>query len=101
MRPDGSLVADLLVASTQNRPAITNVAASATNGARRRREGTATTCEDPDDTAAYWTPTLSVDGVPVDPTFLRAYYRARPGVERGQVGPLEDAWYAPTRERGR
>lgn len=44
-------------------------------------QGTATTCEDPDDTAAYWTPTLSVDGVPVDPTFLRAYYRARPGVD--------------------
>lgn len=29
------------------------------------------------------------------------WLRARPGVERGQVGPLEDAWYAPTRERGR
>lgn len=43
--------------------------------------GTPTTCEDPDDTAAYWVPTLSVRGEPVDPTFVRAYYRARPGVD--------------------
>jgi hypothetical protein len=43
--------------------------------------GTPTTCEDPDDTAAYWVPTLTVRGVPVDPTFVRAYYRARPGVD--------------------
>lgn len=43
--------------------------------------GTATTCEDTDDTAAYWVPTLSVAGVPVEPTVLRAYYRARRGVD--------------------
>lgn len=43
--------------------------------------GTATTCEDADDTAAYWVPTLSVRGVPVEPVLLRAYYRARVGVD--------------------
>ena len=43
--------------------------------------GTETTCEDGDDTAAYWVPTLSVDGVPVAPSFVRAYYRARPGAD--------------------
>jgi hypothetical protein len=43
--------------------------------------GTATTCEDTEDTAAYWVPTLSVDGVAVDPTFARAYYRAAPGAD--------------------
>jgi len=43
--------------------------------------GTATTCEDADDTAAYWVPTLLVRGVPVEPVLLRAYYRARPGVD--------------------
>jgi hypothetical protein len=48
---------------------------------------TSTTCEDPDDTAAYWVPTLSVAGTPVDPTFIRAYYRARPGVDVRDVEP--------------
>ncbi|HEX7130971.1 MAG TPA: DUF1996 domain-containing protein [Iamia sp.] len=49
--------------------------------------GTATTCEDTEDTAAYWVPTLSVDGVPVDPTFVRAYYRAAPGADVRHVRP--------------
>jgi hypothetical protein len=43
--------------------------------------GTTTTCEDTEDTAAYWVPTLSVHGVPVAPTFARAYYRATPGAD--------------------
>jgi hypothetical protein len=43
--------------------------------------GTPTTCEDTEDTAAYWVPTLSVDGAPVDPTFVRAYYRATTGAD--------------------
>lgn len=47
--------------------------------------GTATTCEDTEDTAAYWVPTLSVDGVAVDPTFVRAYYRAAPGSDVREV----------------
>lgn len=49
--------------------------------------GTATTCEDSDDTAAYWVPTLSVDGVPVDPSLLRAYYRAPVGADARDVRP--------------
>jgi hypothetical protein len=49
--------------------------------------GTPTTCEDTEDTAAYWVPTLSVDGVPVDPTFVRAYYRAAPGTDVRDVRP--------------
>lgn len=50
--------------------------------------GTETTCVDPDDTAAYWVPTLSVAGVPVDPTLLRAYYRAAVGTDvRDVVAP--------------
>lgn len=48
---------------------------------------TDTTCEDVEDTAAYWVPTLSVDGVDVDPTMLRAYYRARRGVDVRDVTP--------------
>ncbi len=47
--------------------------------------GTTTTCEDTEDTAAYWVPTLSVDGVAVDPTFARAYYRAAPGADVREV----------------
>lgn len=47
--------------------------------------GTATTCEDTEDTAAYWVPTLSVDDAAVAPTFVRAYYRARAGVDVREV----------------
>ena len=36
-----------------------------------------TTCERPGDTAAYWMPTLSVDGQEVTPTFAQIYYRRR------------------------
>lgn len=49
--------------------------------------GTATTCEDTEDTAAYWVPTLSVDGVPVDPLLVRAYYRAPTGADVRDVEP--------------
>ncbi len=49
--------------------------------------GTPTTCEDTDDTAAYWVPALSIDGAIVDPTFLRAYYRAAPGTDVREVEP--------------
>lgn len=65
-------------------------------------QGTATTCEDTEDTASYWTPTLSVDGEPVDPTFLRAYYRARPGVAVADVTapPLGLAMIAGDPARG-
>jgi hypothetical protein len=50
-------------------------------------QGTPTTCEDTEDTAAYWVPTLSIDGVPVDPTFVRAYYRAAAGTDVRDVRP--------------
>lgn len=49
--------------------------------------GTRTTCEDTEDTAAYWVPTLSVDGAPVEPTFIRAYYRATPGADVRDIEP--------------
>lgn len=63
-----------------------SVATDATSTGRSLR-GTSTTCEDPDDTAAYWVPTLSVDGVPVEPTVVRAYYRAPPGADVRDVQP--------------
>ncbi len=64
--------------------------------------GTATTCQDTADTASYWTPTLSVRGEPVEPTFLRAYYRARPGVDVRDVTapPLGLAMIAGDPARG-
>jgi hypothetical protein len=49
--------------------------------------GTPTTCEDTEDTAAYWVPTLSIDGAPVDPTMVRAYYRAPTGSDVRDVRP--------------
>lgn len=50
--------------------------------------GTPTSCREPADTAAYWVPTLSLDGVPVDPAGLRAYYRAAVGTDvRDVVAP--------------
>ncbi len=36
-----------------------------------------TTCERPGDTAAYWMPTLFVDGQAVTPTFAQIYYRRK------------------------
>jgi hypothetical protein len=39
-----------------------------------------TTCQSGADTAAYWAPALYVDGAPVEPTLLNAYYRPGPGV---------------------
>ncbi len=63
-----------------------SVATDASSTGRSLR-GTETTCEDAEDTAAYWVPTLSVDGVPVAPTMLRAYYRARRGVDVREVTP--------------
>ena len=70
--------------------------------------GTATTCADAEDTASYWVPTLSVDGVPVEPTFLRAYYRAVPGsdVREVEAPPLGlamiagDPWTSATAPAG-
>jgi len=47
--------------------------------------GRSTTCEDLGDTAAYWVPTLYVDGQAIRPQLLRAYYRAVPGADVGQV----------------
>ena len=51
--------------------------------------GRATTCEDKDDTASYWAPTVSDHGRPVTPTLARAYYRAVVGsdVTRVQAPP--------------
>jgi hypothetical protein len=39
--------------------------------------GAATTCERAEDTAAYWMPTLLVDGQPVEPVGATIYYRRR------------------------
>ncbi|MGZ6005817.1 MAG: DUF1996 domain-containing protein, partial [Candidatus Saccharimonadales bacterium] len=37
--------------------------------------GTSTTCANPGDTAAYWQPTLLINGTPIKPSLLRAYYQ--------------------------
>ena len=50
--------------------------------------GTATTCEDHDDTAAYWVPALMVGGRTVEPSLVRAYYRAPIGADARQVAAL-------------
>lgn len=44
-----------------------------------------TTCEQRSDTASYWTPTLLVDGQPVEPVRSVAYYRAGPEVDPSTV----------------
>ena len=46
--------------------------------------GTATTCADSGDTAAYWQPTLLVGGVAQQPSLLRAYYQ---GTNQTQTFP--------------
>ncbi|MGI8754737.1 MAG: DUF1996 domain-containing protein [Acidimicrobiales bacterium] len=47
--------------------------------------GGATTCEDRDDTAAYWVPTLLDGARPVQADYLRAYYRAAVGADTRTV----------------
>ena len=47
--------------------------------------GTATTCRVPADTAAYWAPSLVVDGRTVTPDVAIAYYRVAPGVDPEDV----------------
>ncbi len=44
-----------------------------------------TTCQNQQDTASYWAPTLLDDGEPVEPGLGTAYYRAAPGVDPTRV----------------
>lgn len=50
--------------------------------------GGPTTCQQQLDTAAYWAPALLVDGSPVEPLHLNAYYRPGPGVDPAIVEPF-------------
>ncbi len=59
----------------------------AASTAEELRDG-ATTCDDPEDTASYWAPALFAGEEVVDPTVLRAYYRAAPGADVTEVRPL-------------
>lgn len=47
--------------------------------------GTDTTCQNRNDTAAYWAPAVLRDGEPVQPTGSVAYYRPGPGVDPTRV----------------
>lgn len=50
--------------------------------------GGSTTCDQPADTASYWTPTLiGADRRPIEPVRSVAYYRAGPGVDPTLVEP--------------
>lgn len=49
--------------------------------------GQPTSCRNPDDTAAYWAPTLYDGGVAVTPSGVDAYYRPGPGVDPARVVP--------------
>ncbi|MEM9515212.1 MAG: DUF1996 domain-containing protein [Actinomycetota bacterium] len=50
--------------------------------------GSATTCDQPLDTASYWTPTLhDAQGRVVEPLGLTAYYRPGPGIDPADVEP--------------
>lgn len=49
--------------------------------------GTDTTCQNRNDTAAYWAPAVLRDGEPVEPTGSVAYYRPGPGVDPADVVP--------------
>ncbi|MFP5256513.1 MAG: DUF1996 domain-containing protein [Acidimicrobiia bacterium] len=49
--------------------------------------GTGTTCQNRNDTAAYWVPALLHHGEPVAPALGVAYYRPGPGVDPATVEP--------------
>lgn len=63
-----------------------NVATDAHSTAAALLE-TDTTCQNQQDTAAYWAPAVHRDGIPVVPTGAAAYYRAGPGVDPASVRP--------------
>ena len=63
----------------------TGTDASSTTASLR---GGGTTCEDHDDTAAYWVPALVDGATPVRPDFARAYYRAAVGADAAAVRAL-------------
>ncbi|MGK2950358.1 MAG: DUF1996 domain-containing protein [Acidimicrobiales bacterium] len=49
--------------------------------------GSETTCRMQADTASYWAPSLLLDGVPVEPTGVSAYYRVAPAIDPLIVEP--------------
>lgn len=63
-----------------------NTGTHARSTAEDLREGD-TTCQNQLDTAAYWTPALLRDGVPLTPTGSVAYYRPGPGIDPATVRP--------------
>lgn len=50
--------------------------------------GGPTSCDDRQDTASYWAPTLYDGSEPIRPTFARAYYRAAIGADGREVRAL-------------
>lgn len=52
--------------------------------------GTDTTCQNRNDTAAYWAPALLRDGEPIEPTTGVAYYRPGPGADPAAVQPFPE-----------
>ena len=63
----------------------TSTSARSTAGSLR---AAGTSCSNRGDTAAYWVPTLLVNGKPVTPRLVRAYYRARVDGRRIQPYPV-------------
>jgi hypothetical protein len=47
-----------------------------------------TNCDAAEDFSAYWTPTASVDGVPIEPTQFAAYYDTAEGIDPATAAPL-------------
>ena len=52
----------------------------------------ASSCDKPGDTAAYWQPTLYDGDTEVVPTEIQAYYRAAPGVDPTSVVPFPEGF---------
>jgi len=60
-----------------------------------RLQGSATTCDQQSDTAAYWSPALvDTGGQPIEPERVVAYYRAGPDVDPTAVVPYPPGFMA-------
>lgn len=74
--PDDPIVAPRRPGASHDHSFVGNITTSAFSTLRSLRAGS-TTCQRVGDTAAYWAPTVLVDGRPIEPRAATIYYRRR------------------------
>jgi hypothetical protein len=78
--PDDPIVAPGIPGGSHSHDFFGNVSVNAYSTMDSMLAGD-TTCRVPSDTAGYWAPTAYLNSLPIQPTVMRIYYLASPGVE--------------------